>query len=69
MIAIVQLGTQFNIALVLRQGRRFDEGLLYAQAALRNYQEFGPGAADEVHNTQELIAAIEADMESVEKGG
>jgi tetratricopeptide (TPR) repeat protein len=51
--------TRWNVAVALvRAGRRSD-ALAYARTALRNFQTFGAGAAAEVQETQELIAAIE----------
>jgi tetratricopeptide (TPR) repeat protein len=51
--------TQFNIAVALLRWHRLDETMLYAQAALRNFQNFGPGAEDDIQETQKLIAYIE----------
>ncbi|HKP54758.1 MAG TPA: CHAT domain-containing protein [Chloroflexia bacterium] len=56
--------TRFNIALGLMQDRRFDEALLYAQAALRNVSEASE-AADWMQKIQELIAH----MENLQEGG
>lgn len=60
---------KYNVALALAQRGRFEEALLYAGAALRNYTEFGPGAAAEVQETQELIAAIEEYRKKQQEGG
>jgi tetratricopeptide (TPR) repeat protein len=61
--------TQRNMAVALAERGRFEEALLYAGAALRNYTEFGPGAAAEVLETQELIAAIEEYRKKQQEGG
>ncbi|HEX8231005.1 MAG TPA: CHAT domain-containing protein [Chloroflexia bacterium] len=61
--------TQFSIAIALAQRGRFEEALLYAGAALRNYTDFGPGAAAEVQETQELIALVEEDLKKQQGGG
>jgi hypothetical protein len=42
--------------------------LLFAHAALRNYQQFGPAAAAEAARVQQLIAAVEQ-MARGEAGG
>ncbi|MDQ5823114.1 MAG: CHAT domain-containing protein [Chloroflexota bacterium] len=60
--------TQRNIAVALAIRGRFEDALLYAGAALRNYTDFGPGAAAEVQTTQELIAAIE-ELKNQHEGG
>ncbi|MDI6770223.1 MAG: tetratricopeptide repeat protein [Anaerolineales bacterium] len=54
--------TRFNIALMLSQNERLSDALLYARAALRNFEPYGPGAAEEVERTQGLIAWIEQEM-------
>jgi tetratricopeptide (TPR) repeat protein len=61
--------TQFNIAHALALRGRFDEALLYAQAALHSYTDFGLGAEDKLQKTQALITAIEGAMDSLKKGG
>jgi tetratricopeptide (TPR) repeat protein len=61
--------TQFNIASALARIGRFEEALLYADAALRNFTGFGPGASAAVENTQGLIAEIEKLMKEIEEGG
>lgn len=54
--------TRFNAAIGLATSGRHQEALLYAQAALRNFTEYGEGAAADVQQTQRLIAAIEQAM-------
>jgi tetratricopeptide (TPR) repeat protein len=54
--------TRFNIALAYAEQDRFVEALEWAQAALRNFQEFGEGTTDMVERTQGLIAAIKQDQ-------
>jgi tetratricopeptide (TPR) repeat protein len=51
--------TRYNIALLLADASRFSDALLYARAALGNYQQVGPGAADRVDRAQQLIAELE----------
>ncbi|MFN8484637.1 MAG: CHAT domain-containing protein [Anaerolineae bacterium] len=51
--------TRYNVALALAQDGRLGDALLYAQAALRNFEPYGAGAADMAQKTQELIALIE----------
>jgi tetratricopeptide (TPR) repeat protein len=55
--------TRFNVALALRKAGRLEDALLYAQAALRNFQTYGDRAAAEIQQTQELIAKIKANIE------
>jgi tetratricopeptide (TPR) repeat protein len=50
---------RFNVAFVLRQADRFEDALLYAQTALRDFEQAGLGAATEIERAQELIAKIE----------
>lgn len=50
---------RFNVALALAQNGRFPDARDYAAAALRNYEQFGPAAADMVEKTQRLLAEIE----------
>ncbi len=54
--------TRFNIALVLAQASRFDEALLYAQAALCNFKTFGDRAAADIQDTEQLIRLIEQSL-------
>jgi len=52
-------GTRWNIALHLADMHQFDDALLYARAALRNYESYGIRAGEEVQETRELIMALE----------
>ena len=54
--------TRRNVALALRQAGRLGDALLYAQAALRNFQPYGAGAQTDIDNTQRLIATIQQAM-------
>jgi tetratricopeptide (TPR) repeat protein len=54
--------TRFNVAVTLAQAGRLAEAREYAYAALRNFQTYGDRAADEIQETQELIAQIEQAM-------
>ena len=56
--------TRRNVAANLAMAGRFADALEYAHAALRNFETFGPGAAEDVKRTQGLIAKIEDLMES-----
>jgi len=51
--------TRYNIALLLAGDGRVSDALLYARAALDNFQEAGPGAADKAAQTERLIAGLE----------
>jgi tetratricopeptide (TPR) repeat protein len=55
-------GTRYNVALSLAQAGRFQDALLYAQAALRNFETYGEGAAGDIQDAQQLIAQIEEKM-------
>ena len=52
--------TRFNVAVTLLDAGRLADARDYAYAALRNYQEYGDRADDEIQETQRLIAGIEA---------
>jgi tetratricopeptide (TPR) repeat protein len=54
--------TRANVGAALAQRGRLGDGLLWAQAALRDYQSFGDRAAANIAQTQQLIAAIEQAM-------
>ena len=58
--------TRYNVALAYKDAGRLADALLFAQAALRNYVQFGPAAAAEVARAQGLIEEIEGLMR---KGG
>lgn len=51
--------TRYNIALLLEEGGRTGDALLYAHAALDNFQRVGPGAASNVDDARQLIAGLE----------
>jgi tetratricopeptide (TPR) repeat protein len=51
--------TRFNVALALMQSGRLTDAREYARAALRNFKPYGPGAAAETQQTQQLLARIE----------
>jgi tetratricopeptide (TPR) repeat protein len=51
--------TRENVAIAYAQAGHFDDALLFAQAALHNYEQFGPAAAQAAAQAQQLIAAIE----------
>ncbi|MGC1374962.1 MAG: CHAT domain-containing protein [Anaerolineales bacterium] len=50
--------TRYNVALELAHSGRLDDGLLYAQAALRNYQQYGDATRAEQEQTDGLIGEI-----------
>ncbi len=52
-------GTRFNVALAMLQSGKLPDAREYALAALRNFEPFGPGAADETAQAQQLLARIE----------
>jgi tetratricopeptide (TPR) repeat protein len=51
--------TRENIALLLADDGRISDALLYARAAMDNYQQAGSGAADCVARARQLIAQLE----------
>jgi tetratricopeptide (TPR) repeat protein len=52
-------GTRFNVAVAYANEYRFEDALLFAQAALANYEQFGLAAADRVERARGLVAQIE----------
>ncbi|MBK6325232.1 MAG: tetratricopeptide repeat protein [Chloroflexi bacterium] len=50
--------TRYNVALMLYQQGRLPDARAYAEAALRNFQVYGPRAAAETEQTQRLLQAI-----------
>jgi tetratricopeptide (TPR) repeat protein len=54
--------TQNNIAIDLANNGRLSDALLYARAALRNFESYGGRAKDMEDRTKELIADIEETM-------
>jgi tetratricopeptide (TPR) repeat protein len=59
--------TRYNVALALIRSGRFADALDYANAALHNYETYGEDAAENIQETQELIAHIEQKMQ-IEEG-
>jgi tetratricopeptide (TPR) repeat protein len=57
-------GTRYNVALILKQSGRFDDALDYANAALRNFETYGEGAAEMIQKTRNLIAQIEKALQT-----
>jgi tetratricopeptide (TPR) repeat protein len=51
--------TRLAIAGLLGEAGRLQDALLYARAALHDFQRTGPGAADAVTDAQDVIAALE----------
>jgi tetratricopeptide (TPR) repeat protein len=51
--------TRYNIAVVLAAAGRAGDALLYARAALGDFQQAGPGAADYAAAAERLIADLE----------
>ncbi len=50
--------TRYNVALLLARADRFPDALAYAQAALRDFKQYGDRAKDDIEKTQRLIAQI-----------
>jgi tetratricopeptide (TPR) repeat protein len=51
-----------NVAFALAKAGRLVDAREYAYAALRNYQTYGDRAAEDIQDTQELVAQIEQDL-------
>jgi tetratricopeptide (TPR) repeat protein len=51
--------TRYNVALAYAQAGRFEDALLFARAALANFEQFGPAAADRVERARGLVAEYE----------
>jgi tetratricopeptide (TPR) repeat protein len=51
--------TRFGIAVLLAEDGRTSDALQYARAALRNFEQAGPGASDHVGRARQLIADLE----------
>lgn len=51
--------TRFNVARSLARNGRFSDALLYAHAALRNFESYGQGATNDIEKTEWLIGKIE----------
>jgi tetratricopeptide (TPR) repeat protein len=52
-------GTRYNIAALLASTGRTGDALLYARAALNNFQQAGPGTVGHAAEAERLIAALE----------
>jgi tetratricopeptide (TPR) repeat protein len=53
--------TRFNAALTLARAGRRDDALLYAHAALNDFQALGPGATTNAERARQLIAQLQQD--------
>jgi tetratricopeptide (TPR) repeat protein len=53
--------TRYNVALALADSGQLDDALLYAQTALRNFQQYGEAARAEQEKTEGLIGEIKDD--------
>jgi tetratricopeptide (TPR) repeat protein len=51
--------TRYNIALLFAGDGRVSDALLYARAALDNFQQAGPGAVANAANAERLITGLE----------
>jgi tetratricopeptide (TPR) repeat protein len=50
---------RYGIAFLFVQEGQLNEAVLYARAALDNYEQAGPGAASDANNVRQLIAGLE----------
>jgi tetratricopeptide (TPR) repeat protein len=53
-------GTRFNVALALADSGRVADACEYARAALRNFETYGAGVAQDIRDTQQLLATLDA---------
>jgi tetratricopeptide (TPR) repeat protein len=51
--------TRYNVAIAYAQAGRFEDALLFARAALANFEEFGPAAAADIEDARRLVAKYE----------
>ena len=51
--------TRQDVAVLLANDGRIGDALQYARAALHNYEQAGPGAADRADRARQLIAELE----------
>jgi tetratricopeptide (TPR) repeat protein len=51
--------TRENVAIAYAQAGRFDDALLFARAALANFEQFGPAAGDWIERARRLVAKYE----------
>jgi hypothetical protein len=51
--------TRGNLAVAYANVERFEDALLFAHAALRNFEQFGPAAVAAAAKVQQIIAWIE----------
>ena len=58
---------RFNVAIALYQNGRLSDAMLYARAALRNFESYRGRAKDQEDDTKGLIAAIEEAIEKMKK--
>jgi tetratricopeptide (TPR) repeat protein len=58
---------RYNFAVTLYYANQFDEALLYARAALSNYESFGDKAAAQREDTKQLIELIEQALKAKER--
>ncbi len=47
--------TRYNAVLTLADADWFDDALLYARAALRDFESYGPSATQDIADTRRLI--------------
>jgi tetratricopeptide (TPR) repeat protein len=51
--------TRSNVAIAYARASRFEDALLFARAALANFEQFGPAAADLAERARQVIGMIE----------
>jgi tetratricopeptide (TPR) repeat protein len=60
--------SRMNAAIILENAGRIREALLYARAALRDFEAVGPGAAAVAEQVSQFVTALEQDLRD-ESGG
>ena len=61
--------TRYNVAIAYANAGRLADALLFAQAALHNYVQFGPAATNEAARTQRLVTQIEQAIQNGASSG
>jgi len=54
--------TRYNVAVLLARFDRLTDARAYAEAALRDFESFGPSAAADVQKAQQLLAQIDQNL-------
>ncbi|HMQ30953.1 MAG TPA: CHAT domain-containing protein [Chloroflexaceae bacterium] len=61
--------TRYNLAITLYNAGQLARARRYAELALKNYEPYGAGAAQQIARTQRLLAAIDEALAQADAGG